>query len=142
MSPGSYNMATSCLMLTMAAVAHSQSQFKSCTSQWLPCWPSTREHQPLWDPALGEVPWLLLHGGMFLPSWGAWPHRCRVTQMSSTVGEDVLVAVLVRLSKAGACTAGRGSLLARQLSQQLKASPWASCSLPTVPVVTAGPCSS
>lgn len=43
--------------------------------------------------------------------------------MSSAVGEDVLVAVLVRLSKAGARTAGRSSLPAKQLSQELKALP-------------------
>lgn len=62
--------------------------------------------------------------------------------MSSAVGEDVLVAVLVRLSKAGARTAGRSSLPAKRLSQELKALPWASCSFPTALGVTVGPCSS
>lgn len=121
MSHGDYIMAFSCLMLTIAAVPHSQSQYKSCTSQWLRRLPSTREHRPLWDPALGEVQWLLLYGVMFLPTGKS--HRCRVAEMSRAVGEDVLVAVLVRISKAGACRAGRGSLLARLLSLELRPGP-------------------
>lgn len=66
----------------------------------------------------------------------------RVAKVSSSVGEGALVAVLVRLSKAVACAAARGSLPARRLSLELKASPWASCSLPTMQGVAVGPCSS
>ncbi|KAM6425273.1 endoplasmic reticulum resident protein 27 [Rhynochetos jubatus] len=89
-----------------------QRQCKSRMSWWL---------SP-WDPAPGEVQWFLLYRGTFLPSWGTW--SCRVAKMPCTVGEVMLVAVLMRLSKAGACTEGRVSLLARRLSQELKALPW------------------
>lgn len=62
-------------------------------------WPS-KGNISLWDPGLGEVQWLLFHGGIFLPNWCARSHRCRIAEMSRTVGKDTLVVVLVRFSKA------------------------------------------
>lgn len=91
------------------------------------------------DAALGAVRGLLLRGGMFLPSRGAGSRRRRVAVTSSAVGEDAL-GTGVGEGLRGWCPHGRGGPLPPgRFSRELKASPWASCSLPSAPGVAVGP---